>query len=83
MVDTGKEVSGLEGYGYGTNREPPNAEANSNSHASGEVRCADKLQGRCGGNVEVHDDMETRVEALEGFVEEARMEYGGSCSYES
>ena len=83
MVDTGKEVSGPEGYGYSTNGEPPNAKAISDPQAGGEVRCADKLQGRCRGNIEVHDDMETGVEALKGFVEKARMEYGGSYSYES
>ena len=83
MVDSGKEVSGPEEYGYGTNGEPPNADTNSDSHSCGEVRCVDKLQGRCDGNIEVHDDMETGVEALEGLVEEVGMEYGGSCSYES
>ena len=41
------------------------------------------LQGRCGGNIDVHDDMKTGVEALEGFVEEDRIEYGRSCSNES
>ena len=47
------------------------------------MQCTDELQGRCGRNIEVHDDMETGVKALEGFVEESRMEHGGSCSYES
>ena len=41
------------------------------------------LQGRCSGNFEVHDDMKTGVEELEGFVEEDRMEYGGICHNES
>nr|POE81277.1 hypothetical protein CFP56_48437 [Quercus suber] len=83
MVDPGEEVSGPEGYGYGNNGESPNANANSDPHPSGEVRCIDKLQGRSDGNTEVLDDMETKVEALEGVVEEAGMEHGGSCSYES
>nr|POE52680.1 hypothetical protein CFP56_17633 [Quercus suber] len=83
MVDSGKEVSGPEGYGYGTNGEQPNADTNSDSHFGGEVRCVDKLQGRCGRDTEVYDDMEIGVEALEGLVEKAGMEYSGSCNYES
>ena len=83
MGDLGKAVSGPEGVAYNTDGEPPNAEAYPMAQTGGEVRCIDELQGRCGWNFEVHNAMETGVEALEGFVEESRMEYGGSCSYES
>nr|POF23202.1 hypothetical protein CFP56_48473 [Quercus suber] len=82
-IDPGEEVSGPEGYGYDNNGESPNADANSDPHPGGEVRCFDKLQGRSDGNTKVLDDMETGMEALKGFVEEAGMEHGGSCSYES
>ena len=83
MVDIGKEISGLEGNCNSIYREPPDAEANSNSCFGREVRCPDMLQGRCGRNTEVHDDMETRVEVLKGFVKEDRMEYGRRCHNES
>ena len=83
MGDPGKVVGGPEGVGYNTDGEPPNAEAYPVAQTGGEVRCIDELQGRCGGNFEVHDVMETGVEALEGFVEESRLEHGGSCNYES
>ena len=83
MGDPGKVVGGSEGFGYNTDGEPPNAEVNPVAQTSGEVRCTDELQGRCGRNIEVHDVMETEVEALKGFVEESRIEHGGSCSYES
>ena len=83
MGDPGKVVGGSEGFGYNTDGEPPNAEVNPVAQTSGEVRCTDELQGRCGRNIEVHDVMETGVEALEGFVGESRIEHGGSCSYES
>ena len=83
MVDTGKEISGQEGNGNKIDGKPPNAEACSNSCSGQEMRCVDMLQGRCGGNIEVHDDMETGVEALKGFVKEDRMEYGRSCNNES
>ena len=83
MGDPGKVVGGSEGFGYNTDGEPPNAEAYLVAQIGGEVRCIDELQGRRGRNFEVHDAMETGVEALEGFVEESRIEHGGSCSYES
>ena len=37
MVDSGKEVSGPEGYGYSINGESPNVETNSDSHSGGGV----------------------------------------------
>ena len=83
MGDPGKVVGGPEGFGHNTDGEPPNAEAYPVAQIGGEVRCIDELQGRRGRNFEVHDAMETGVEALEGFVEESRMEHGGSCNYES
>ena len=83
MGDPGKVVGGLEGVGYNTDGEPPNAEAYPVAQTGGEVRRIDELQGRCGGNSEVHDAMETGVEALEGVTEESRMEHGGSSCYES
>ena len=83
MGDPGKAVGGSEGVGYNTDGEPPNAEAYPVAQTGGEVRRIDELQGRCGGNPEVHDAMETGVEALEGVTEESRMAHGGSSCYES
>ena len=83
MGDPGKAVGGSEGVGYNTDGEPPNAEAYPVAQTGGEVRRIDELQGRCGGNSEVHDAMETGVEALEGVTEESRIEHGGSSCYES
>ena len=83
MGDPREVVGGSEGVGFYSDGEPPNVEAYPVAQTSGEVRCTDELQGRCGRNIEVHDVMETGVEALEGFVEESRLEHGGSCNYES
>ena len=83
MGDQGKAVGGSEGVGYNIDGEPPNAEAYPVAQTGGEVRRIDELQGRCGGNSEVHDAMETGVEALEGVTEESRMEHGGSSCYET
>lgn len=83
MVNTGKETTGLEGNGNNINGEPSNVEADTSSCSSKELRCADMLQGRYGGNTEIHDNMETEVEELEGIIEDDRMEYGGSCHDES
>ena len=83
MGDSGKVISGPEGLGYGINGESSNVEVNSNSHPCGRGQCVDQLQGRGDGNIEAHIDMETGVEALEGIVEEAGMEYGGSRNDES
>ena len=83
MVDSGKEISGPEGHGYGINGESSNVEVNSNPHPGGRVQGVDQLQGGGDGNIEAHVDMETGVEALEGIVEEAGMEYGGSRNDES
>ena len=76
MVDTRKKASGLEGNGNSFNGEPPNAEAYPNPCSDREERCVDMLLGRCGGNIEAHDDIKTRVESFDGVVEKARMEYG-------
>ena len=83
MGDSGKVISGPEGLGDGINGESSNVEVNSNSHPGGRWKCVDQLQGRGDGNIEAHADMETGVEALEGIVEEAGMEYGGSRNDES
>lgn len=81
--NSGKEIGGLKGNGNGTSGKPTNVETNSDTSFGRENRCTGMLQGRCGGDLEVHDDMETGLEDLQGFAKEDRMEYGGSCHNES
>ena len=83
MVDLGKKASGLEGYGNSFNRESPDIEAYLSHCSNREERCVDMLSGRCSGNIEAYDDMETGVESFNRVVEVARMEHDRSCNNEA
>lgn len=82
VINTRKKASGPKGNDNSSYGEPLDVEANLDTCSGREMRCSGMLQGRCGGNFEVHD-METGVEDLKGFVEEDRMEHDGSCHNES
>ena len=78
-----KEDSGFQGNGFESYGEPSHIEMDSDSNSNQELRPADLLQRGHYGNSQIHDDMETGVEFVQGSAEEARVVHGGQCSDET
>ena len=77
-----KEDCGFHGNGFESYGEPSHVEMDLDSNTSQEMQLVDLLQREHNGNSQVHDGMETRVELVQGSVEEARVVHGGQCSNE-
>ena len=80
---SGKEDYGLQRVGFSTYWEPSYVEANSNSGSDQEMRSATLLQRGYNGDPEILDGLETRLDNVQGFSKETRMEHDGCGDDES
>ena len=74
----GKEAGGFQRSSHGSYGESPNSKAHPNSCSSAEMQCTPLLQGGHNRHSEIYDDMETRLDGVQGYIEEDGMEYGGN-----
>ncbi|KAL0000882.1 hypothetical protein SO802_014663 [Lithocarpus litseifolius] len=79
---SGKEASGFQRSSHDSYGKSSNSKAHPNSCSSAAMQCTPLLQGGNSRHFEIHDDLETRLDGIQGYTEEDGMEYGGSSCNE-
>lgn len=81
MVNAGEKDCRFQGDGFNSYGEPSILKNNSDTSPSAEVQPTHLLQGRYPRNSPIRDDLETRVDNVQGLAKEIGLKHGG-CSYD-